>query len=543
MRGRIERVRLAHMVRQILGAAAALAVLAVGARVHAAEWWVDQAAAAGGDGTQAKPFQTLNDAKAVLTTGDTIWVMDGTYDETVDFWHVPAGAGTVTTVRAAAGAKPVIDGGGGDFVIQAGETPNMTFQGLTIRNGSTGFSIYQADGCQVIDCVTESTGGSVSFYFSSKGYVSGSKLEGSVSGKNSDGTVIEYNEIYGSGAEGITLHADSKNCRYSHNAVHDNTSVNIYLDSISNTLVDGNLVYMSDPGGGSTVGIMLADESYPNVTAPVLTDITVINNVVIHNESGIRFWDGSFPGQSALKNVVIANNTVVDNATSQIKWDAGPHQNTVVQNNIFAAQSGKGLLALQANSTIGVSLDHNLWYLPGIAAPFLWGSATYDAAGWASATGNGAGDVTVDPSFASAWDLPADNLSLAAGSPAIDSGIALAQVTTDYLGAARPAGSGYDLGAFEYGATPPTGGSGGGPPGTGGAATGGSTAGGSGGASAGTGGVPASGGSGANAAKAGASDDGGCGCRVPRPRGGSAPWALVALGLALLRRRGATLPA
>ncbi|MCK5797824.1 MAG: hypothetical protein KAI47_11600 [Deltaproteobacteria bacterium] len=49
--------------------------------------------------------------------------------------------------------------------------------------------------------------GSVAFYFASHGHVQGSKLEGSLSGKNSDGTVVEDNEIYGSGADGITLHA------------------------------------------------------------------------------------------------------------------------------------------------------------------------------------------------------------------------------------------------------------------------------------------------------------------------------------------------
>jgi MYXO-CTERM domain-containing protein len=527
-------------MRRVVSGALALACLCLVGRAGAAEWWVDQAAAAGGDGSSGKPFQKINDVKSVLKTGDTVWIKNGTYHEVVDLWHVPAGSGGRTTVRAAPGESPVIDGDGtGNFVVQAGETPDMTFQGLTLKNGSTGFSIYQADGGQVIDCVTESTGGAVSFYFSSKGLVSGSKLEGSVSGKNSDGTVIEYNEIYGSGAEGITLHADSKNCVYRGNVVHDNTSVNIYLDSISHTLVDSNLVYTSAGNADPPVGIMLADEAYPNVTAPVLTDITIINNVLIDNESGIRFWDGNFKGQSALKNVLIANNTVIGSKTSSIKWDAGPHQGTTVQNNVFASKLGSGLL-LQANSTTGVSLDHNLWFLPGVSDPFLWGNTSYDHAGWDSATGFGSGDVTADPSFAGAWSLPAENLKLASGSPAVDTGVALSAVDHDFAGGARPAGSGFDMGAFELGASPPDGGLGGAPSGGAGGSSGSVGTGASSGMGA-AGGTPGSGGTaaGGSSASSGSGDDGGCGCRVgERPASGG--WLLALLGLLALRSLGTT---
>lgn len=535
-----------------MGAAiAAFGLLLAPARAHAEEWWVDGTAPPGGDGSPSSPFQTINQARAAVRTGDTIWIADGTYPETVDFWHVPAGTGGRTFVRAAPGARPVIDGDGASgFVLQAGETPDMTFQGLTVRNGGVGIEFYQADGGQVIDCTAESTGGSVAFYYASGGQVSGCKLEGSVSGKGSDGTVIEDNEIYGSGAEGITLHADSKNCRYSRNVVHDNSSVNIYLDSISNTVVDSNLVYMTLPTDKTTVGIMLADESYTDVTEPVLRDITITNNVLIDNESGIRFWDGDFAGQSALRNVTIAHNTVINNRTTAIKWDTGPHRNAVVRNNIFAGESGRQLLLLQANSTDGVVLDHNLWFLPGVQSPFLWGSDTRDHAGWATATGQGQGDVSEDPGLVGAWSLPVDNLKLSATSPAIDSGTSVG-VDHDFDTAARPEGDGPDLGAFERGAAPVTGGAGatggeggsggsGGSVGTGGAGAAGADAGnggatdggaGTGGATDGSGGEAGSAGretagggarngtgasAGASTASAPATDEqgGGCGCRV-----------------------------
>jgi hypothetical protein len=508
------------------GLACALAVLCTASRAWAAEWWVDQASAPAGDGSAARPFQTINEVKNVLKTGDTVFIKSGTYKETVDFWHVPAGTGGRTTVRAALGAAPVIDGAGTtNFVLQAGETPMMTFQGLVIANGATGVSFYQADDGQVIDCTSRGTGGAISFYFASRGYVSGCKLEGSVAGKASDGTVIENSEIYGSAAEGITLHADSKNCRYSRNAVHDNTSVNIYLDSISSTVVDSNFVYMTNPTTKQTVGIMLADEAYPNVTSPKLQNITITNNVIVGNESGIRFWDGAFPGQSGLKNVVIANNTVVNNRTTAIKWDSGAHQATSVQNNIFAGQAGVELLLLQANSTAGVTLDHNLWWLPSVAEPMLWGATSYDHAGWVGAAGQGQADVTADPGLVG-WGVDVASMRLAAASPAIDKGVAVAALAHDFDGAARPAGAAYDIGAFEYGAVTVDGGAGGSAPPAG--------AGGNGGGSAASGGAAGAGGS--NAA-APAGEASGCGCRIGRGSVSGAIWIAVSLLLLGARRR------
>jgi len=265
------------------------------------------------------------------------------------------------------------------------------------------------------------------------------------------------------------------------------------------------------------------------VTAPVLTDITIVNNVVIDNESGIRFWDGNFPGESAMRNVVIANNTVVNNRTTAIKWDAGPHD-AIVQNNVFAAEAEVGLLLLQANSTEGVSLDHNLWYLPGVEAPFLWGDTTYDHGGWASATGHGEGDVNADPEFVGAWDLPVENLQLEESSPAVDSGAAVAEVSDDFYGGERPSGSAHDLGAFEYGADPAEGR---GPGAAGGPGTSGAT----GGSDSGSG----TGGSSADPVDSDDRDDeGGCSCRLPPRRGGSPPaavWIALAVGSLCARRR------
>jgi hypothetical protein len=59
-----------------------------------------------------------------------------------------------------------------------------------------------------------------------------------------------------------------------------------------------------------------------------------------------------------------------------------------------------------------------------------------------------ANNFTTDPKFI---DSSKYDFRLQSGSPAIDKGATLSVVPTDFNGTKRPQGSGYDIGAFEYG--------------------------------------------------------------------------------------------
>jgi hypothetical protein len=58
-------------------------VILPAAGAQAATWYVDRGAVTSGDGTSwAEAFQAINQAlAAAASTGDEIWVADGTYDE------------------------------------------------------------------------------------------------------------------------------------------------------------------------------------------------------------------------------------------------------------------------------------------------------------------------------------------------------------------------------------------------------------------------------------------------------------------------------
>ena len=540
-----------------LAASVAVALVTAARSAQAADWYVDAGAAAGGSGSMATPFQKINDALGHLQRGDTVWLATGTYDEVVDIANL-SGTGT-TTFRALAGASPVIDGTSGSasagFVVQT-SVPDVTFQDLTIQNamsGALGIQFYYADGGQVIHCVTRNmSGNAVTFYYSNQGTVMNSTCQGNIAGRKTTGTVVENNEVYGASAEGVGLYDGSTDCTVAHNVIHDNYSVNLYLDSISHSTFEGNLIYETDPGN-DLEGIEISDEGhYSDLPAPVNSYNTIINNVVVGHNLGIVFWySGEWSTQalndeSGLRYDVISNNTLVNNKGS-LKWDASPaHVGTTIQNNVFVAAAGTDpVYLLQAKSAGGIALDHNLWMAPDLTQPFLWLSDQTDHAGFVAASSQGAGDVLADPLFAGTWTVPpATNLALTMGSPAIGVGVTLAAVPDDFLGAPRPS-TGFDLGAFQYGAVAAQDG-GLGTTGDGGGSLSGDAGyaapGDGGSAAVGPGGSP-SGDSGTNGALDGGAPSGagetssGCSCveasATPRGTGASKTWAAAALGLAI----------
>jgi hypothetical protein len=122
-------------------------------------------------------------------------------------------------------------------------------------------------------------------------------------------------------------------------------------------------------------------------------------------------------------NYLIANNTIANNVdVGGIRVEAGA-SNTIVRNNIVV-NNGTPMWEDFGQNT---SKSNNLGSTP--------------ATGW----------ITGDPSFVNA---AARDYHLQADSDAIDAGATVAQVASDFDGLARPQNSIYDIGAYEYPATP-----------------------------------------------------------------------------------------
>jgi hypothetical protein len=147
----------------------------------------------------------------------------------------------------------------------------------------------------------------------------------------------------------------------------------------------------------------------------------VRNNVFDDSGSGqvaALFWAQRNPLVPTPDDVRVYNNTLYRGTAatdvSGLLLTDSTASNLRLRNNLIGVSSASNVQLFQGTPGAGFQEDHNL-----VTA----------AAGFVGA-GNG-------------------NLALDDGSPAVNAGAALPEVRRDYLGAARPVGGGYDLGAFE----------------------------------------------------------------------------------------------
>jgi hypothetical protein len=113
--------------------------------------------------------------------------------------------------------------------------------------------------------------------------------------------------------------------------------------------------------------------------------------------------------------------------------------NSKIYNNTSYANTGNGILI--GSGSNGTEIMNNLTFNNAIANLSNGGTATVSQF---NLTG-------IDPKFVNPSAL---DFSLQAGSPAIDAGAVLPTITSDILGAPRPVGPRFDIGAFEYQSSP-----------------------------------------------------------------------------------------
>jgi hypothetical protein len=348
-------------------------------------------------GAQNAPFRHLSKAAAVAQQpGDMVIVMDGTYDN--------------------------------EGVIAPNYVVNLYY------NGTAGSPITfraQNRGGAILDSMNTSTttscnGASAYFNLHNAAYVviQGFVIqrgcdEGIHSNDSAHDITIKWNEIRNIanrtvtdqiGRDGIYLNATERNFTFDGNSFHD----------IGRT--------------SGTTQLHFDHGIYSHAD-----NVTIINNIFYNMNRGwsIQLADGA-------SNWLVANNTFAfGNANGEagqiMFW--GSNTGIDIRNNIFYRPNSYAMTRYAA--TISCSFDHNMIY--GVSGVMS------DTTGCSV----GANQIGADPKFVnpSSYDF-----HLQSGSPAIDSGMTLAAVTTDIDGTARPQGTAFDLGAREYvssGTNPP----------------------------------------------------------------------------------------
>jgi hypothetical protein len=391
-------------------------------------------------GTYAEPFQTLYRPRQVMQAGDIVYVQGGTFstsDPANPGWDAVLLLHPETDPNGTADRPIAYIGYPGDRPLINAPEPlrrgiymdpgmmyyvfaNLAFtQGLAPYEGmlQMGGDGHRAVGNDLHDALSSTgmgIGGNSSHYrvfgnlISNNGQDNwedgvGFYIQGFGTNENID---FGWNEIRDQrGRRAIQLFGHEAGDRMDNIRIHDNL--------ISSSLQLRNNILLGGSDGGTDV----------------LGTIYVYNNIIVGSDwEGLRVNDPQ-------GTVFIQNNVLYDNGTlgpdshAQIYIERAGAGRVTVQNNILYAEPGQTYFEFGPGmdpSTLNA--NHNLVFNAG-ACP-AWDADC----------------VNADPLFANTASL---DFRLPPGSPAIDAG-ADTGLAGDFAGIARPQGSAYDVGAYEF---------------------------------------------------------------------------------------------
>jgi parallel beta-helix repeat protein len=438
-------------------------------------WFVATTGSDSAAGTLAAPFKSITKAVGVATAGDIIEVRAGTYSEAV----VIRTAGTSTariTMRGYNGERPVLQRtGAGPTIYFYNSACDEDAIGSGTGNTDCFASWWTIQGLEVRGSTAGGDDGNVIKIDTAKVRIQGNTLCCSVADivklvRTANDVEVLDNEIYqsaslvapGTNAQGIDI-VGANNTRVAGNYVHDVPDFGMYAKgNARNTVFENNLLYnigRSDNGhaimlGQETDTDRLTDGVYESY------DGIVRNNVVVN-----ATW--ACVATSSSSNVRIYNNSCYNTATSgqgsifvSNESEIGTKgANIEIYNNIIYGSAGRPVIKVNSDALADFStlrIDGNIYWTSNGAPTFSLKDNSIAASAWAtqykSATGRTDSSRIVDPKYASTTVTGATSkpLTLATGSPAINTGVATALVIADFLGIARPLNGTIDVGAYEY---------------------------------------------------------------------------------------------
>jgi hypothetical protein len=232
---------------------------------------------------------------------------------------------------------------------------------------------------------------------------------------------------------------DTLNNYYHHNALH------FFTDGSADGLYLYNNTFTGDVGDYVTSHFYIED---PNGTGS-FNHVYIYNNLFPASSNGHDPWGAIVV--MGVANSIIANNTIFGNKTNGtggILLEGGTKNYVAVENNVITGQNYA--IAHFYSNTPNVTYDNNLYYNNDYIGN-VYGGSGYDALGnWQTYlggcpnVGNECNSLAANPGLTSSG-IPS------VSSATVDSGKSLTSYfTTDYAGLARPQGSAWDIGAFEY---------------------------------------------------------------------------------------------
>jgi hypothetical protein len=402
----------------------------------------------GADGSAARPWQTLQRAAQKVAAGDTVIVAAGQYAGFVLGWDSPqSGTPDAPIVfRAESGATITARNNKTPDGINLERCSHVTVEGFTIvpdagqgvwrsglRAGGGGTGVVLR-GNTIKMRTTDRYGLYTSF--TTDLLVEGNRISGSYNAAvytaNSPvRPTLRGNHVFDALGCGLHFNGDSS---------QGGSGV------ITGAMVEDNVVHDVGQKEGAAINMDGAQDSH------------IQNNLIYaaHRKGIALYRTDSARGA---KNNVVVNNTVVVAADGQwaLRINSASTDNTVYNNILCSENPSTGSISISADSLSGLTSDYNC-----VADRFSNNDfgRRISLARWRSSTGQDVHSVVATPADLFA-DAAANDYRLRPGSPAVDAGTATQAPRKDRAGRPRPAGKGYDIGAYEGGdATPEPGESG-----------------------------------------------------------------------------------
>lgn len=385
-------------------------------------------------GTIDKPWKSINYAVKKLKPGDTLYIREGVYNETVNITASGSKSGGYITISAYPGEKAVLDGTGLDpksigtgmfAMINISDQSYIKIEGLEIRNYKTTVSKtciagINVDGaCQNIE-IRNNYIHDIKNLASVDRNLNGRDAHGicvyGTESKAISGLVIDGNTItdcvLGS-SEALTLNGNVDGFAVTNNKVYNNDNIGICfigyedtapteaLDRARNGICRGNIVYNIDSYGNPAYG---EDKSADGIYCDGATNIVIEKNIVHHANFGIELASehkgkstsnitvrnnivyncdnaglalGGYDKQRGNSvNNIITNNTFYHNDTRKEGFGEVFIQydtrNNIIKNNIFYANNNGTFIYNEYKENTGNVIDYNIYYSDKAASNCYW---------------------------------------------------------------------------------------------------------------------------------------------------------------------------
>jgi parallel beta-helix repeat protein len=387
----------------------------------------------GNDGlTQLTAFETLQHAADIVSAGDSVLVMQGTY---VGFDLRTGGTQN----------SPIIF-----KVIEADATINqhnaVTNDGINIENADwvvvDGFKVINTPRAGIRIAVSDNV-------VVRNNYCNNNQYWGIFTGFT-DNILIENNTCSNSVQQhGIYVSNSGDNPVVRNNICFGNNDCGIQLNAdvsqggdgiITNAVIESNIIFENGTSGGSAINL------------DGVQDSKIYNNLLYNNHSsGISLF--MIDGAEGSKNNKVYNNTIVNPTTTRwnININSGSTGNSVYNNILINHHSFRGSITVDESSIAGFQSDYNI--VEDRLSPD--GDNTILTLSQWQGLGYDLHSMLADPDNQVFADTSTSNYHLLQNAQAVDVGTSLVSsvVTVDLDDVSRPQGSGYDIGCYEFSST------------------------------------------------------------------------------------------